>query len=53
MIMYLNLLSAGYTYKDYLMFVWTRPECYLFIIGLAVSSVCIYYPNEMRKNNER
>ncbi len=53
LITYLNLVPAGYTYRDYIWFIRSRPECYFLLVGLAISSLCIYHPTGMRKNNER
>ncbi|MFD2681248.1 hypothetical protein [Bacillus seohaeanensis] len=48
-IIYLNLLTTGITFTDYLLFVSTRLECYLFIIGIMIISIAIYFPR--KKNN--
>jgi hypothetical protein len=49
LIIYLNLLTTGINFIDYLLFVSTKVECYLFIIGIMIISVAIYFPR--RKNN--
>lgn len=45
-IAYLNLLTTGYSFADYLTFISSRVECYLFFIGMAMSWISIYYPNK-------
>ncbi len=49
LIMYLNLLTNGMSFTDYILFVSTRIECYLFLIGIFVITLSIYIPR--RKNN--
>ncbi|MFS0865586.1 hypothetical protein [Fredinandcohnia sp. 179-A 10B2 NHS] len=44
-IAYLNLLTTGYSFIEYLTFISGRVECYLFIVGMAMSWISIYYPN--------
>lgn len=50
MIMYLNLLTTGYSYKEYTQFLMTRMECYLFIVGLLLIAIAIYFPSRNKKN---
>ena len=40
-ILYLNLLSMGYSFNDYLMFVLTRVECLISIVGLFIISIIL------------
>ena len=40
-ILYLNLLSIGYSFNDYLVFILTRFECLISIIGLIMISIII------------
>ena len=42
MIMYLNLLSMGYTLSDYFSFIIKRSECLIGIIGFIVISLLIF-----------
>ena len=49
LIMYLNLLTNGMTFIDYLFYVSTRFECYLFLIGILIITLSIYIPR--RKND--
>ncbi|MCC5804495.1 hypothetical protein [Rossellomorea vietnamensis] len=44
LIMYLNLLTTGMTFADYIVFVSTRVECYLFLLGILVITLSIYIP---------
>lgn len=44
LIMYLNLLTTGMTFTDYIVFVSTRVECYLFLLGILVITLSIYIP---------
>ncbi len=43
-IAYLNLLTTGSSFSEYLMFISHRLECYLFVIGIVLISLSIYYP---------
>ncbi|MCA1056747.1 hypothetical protein LCM10_17320 [Rossellomorea aquimaris] len=49
LIIYLNLLTTGMGIIDYLLFVSTRIECYLFLVGILIITLTIYLPR--RKNN--
>lgn len=40
-IIYLNLLSMGYSFSDYLVFILTRFECLISVIGLFIVSIII------------
>ncbi|KSU62220.1 hypothetical protein AS034_08805 [[Bacillus] enclensis] len=50
LIIYLNLLTTGMTIIEYLLFISTRVECYLFLVGILIITVTIYLPR--RKNND-
>jgi hypothetical protein len=50
LIIYLNLLTTGMTITDYLLFISTRVESYLFLVGILIITVTIYLPR--RKNND-
>ncbi|XIH32089.1 hypothetical protein LG291_07275 [Cytobacillus firmus] len=41
---YLNLLTTGQTFKEYLHFITFRPECYLLPIGIIIITLSIYLP---------
>lgn len=43
-IIYLNLIPAGFSYTDFLLYISSRPECYLFLIGLILITLAIYLP---------
>ena len=45
-IVYLNLFSFGYTLKEYLMFIFTRYECFYVLIGLTLLTITIYWKGE-------
>ncbi|WP_338753556.1 hypothetical protein [Bacillus sp. FJAT-52991] len=47
-IMYLNLLTAGWTLKEYLTFILDRSECHLFIIGFVLMAISIYFPSKWK-----
>ncbi len=49
MIIYLNLLTTGMTINEYFLFIITRVECYLFLLGLLIITFSIYLPR--KKNN--
>ncbi|KKB38130.1 hypothetical protein QY97_03505 [Bacillus thermotolerans] len=42
--MYLNLLETGFTMKEYIQFISNQTECYLFIAGLVMMTISIYFP---------
>ncbi|UXH45733.1 hypothetical protein N5C46_06600 [Rossellomorea vietnamensis] len=44
LIMYLNLLTTGMTFTDYISFVSTRVESYLFLLGILIITLSIYIP---------
>ena len=43
-IMYLNLLTAGFTIQEYFEFVFERTECYLLAAGVLMMTAAIYFP---------
>ena len=42
-ILYLNLLSIGYNFLEYVNFIFSRVECYFIFVGLVILilSICI------------
>ena len=48
-LIYINLLTFGYTIKEYLLFIVQRAECYLFVIGLVTEIICLYHRKEQKK----
>ncbi|WP_117170880.1 hypothetical protein [Paraliobacillus sediminis] len=40
-ILYINLIPAGLTWIDYFMFIQTRAECYLFLLGIIMITLAI------------
>ncbi len=47
LISYLNLLTIGYNFLDYVKFITRRLECYYFIIGMVIILISI---NKGEKN---
>jgi hypothetical protein len=43
-IAYLNLLTTGHGFVEYLMFISGRVECYLFPIGVSIIGLSIFSP---------
>jgi len=41
LIVYMNFLPAGITWFEYLMFIKSRPECYLLPIGFLLIGIAI------------
>ena len=41
-IVYSNLLTFGYSIKEYLLYIITRYECWYFIIGLIIITILIF-----------
>lgn len=39
---YLNLLTTGNSFKDYLLFISKSPECYLLPIGIAMITSAVF-----------
>lgn len=48
MLLYLNLLSMGYTKIEYIAFIMKQSECIIGIIGIIMISLTIFYKG--RKN---
>ncbi|WP_442852698.1 hypothetical protein [Bacillus sp. J33] len=44
MIAYLNLITTGHAFKEYLIFISNRLECYLLPIGIIIIWFSIYFP---------
>ncbi|PAE25173.1 hypothetical protein LLY41_16835 [Cytobacillus firmus] len=42
---YLNLLTTGHSFKEYLDFITSRPECYLLPVGIIIITMSIYIPH--------
>lgn len=49
-IVYSNLLTFGYTFKEYLEYLISRYECWYFIIGLLIIIVIIF---RREKNSDK
>ncbi len=45
-ITYLNLLSFGYTFFQYLEFITRRVECYYTVVGFLMMTIVIFYKGE-------
>jgi hypothetical protein len=43
-IAYLNLLTTGYSFMDYLLDISKKFECYLLPLGIVMVWISIYYP---------
>lgn len=43
-IAYLNLIVAGHGLVNFIFFIFKRPETYLFLIGLLIMWLSIYFP---------
>jgi hypothetical protein len=43
-IAYLNLLTTGHGFAEYLLFITRRIECYLFPLGVSIIWMSIYLP---------
>nr|WP_026582727.1 hypothetical protein [Bacillus sp. J33] len=43
-IAYLNLITTGHAFKEYLIFISNRLECYLLPIGIIIIWFSIYFP---------
>lgn len=42
-IMYLNLLTMGYLFHDYVLFIIKRVECLLVLVGFIITFLSIYW----------
>lgn len=47
-IAYLNLLTTGHGFIDYLYFITRRVECYFLPIGVSIIGLSIYMPSSDR-----
>lgn len=45
-IIYLNLLSVGYSFFDYLSFIFKRVDCLIYILGLIIICLTVYKKGE-------
>lgn len=45
-ILYLNLLTMGYSIYDYLMFILKRRECIYALVGFIIITITIFYKGE-------
>ena len=43
-IAYLNLLTIGYNFDEYVNFIIRQPECFYTIIGIIIMLICIFIP---------
>jgi len=48
-ILYVNLMAAGLTFVEYVKFLAKKGNCYLFVLGLIIISLSIYYPQPKKK----
>ncbi|UTR11128.1 hypothetical protein MM300_02010 [Evansella sp. LMS18] len=44
LVAYLNLLTVGFSLREYGLFLLTRPELYIFLSGLVLIWSIIYFP---------
>lgn len=49
-ILFLNYLTIGYTFGEYVNFIIRQLECYYTLIGITIMLICVYIPGG--KNNE-
>ncbi len=45
-IVYINLLTFGFSFIEYFKYICTRYECYLFLIGLVISIITLLRRNK-------
>lgn len=45
-ILYLNLLTSGYNFFEYVNFIYSRVECYFVIIGLIILVLSVFIKGE-------
>ncbi|MEQ6375487.1 hypothetical protein RZN22_02945 [Bacillaceae bacterium S4-13-58] len=50
-IAYLNFLPAGLTFIDYLIFISTQVECYLFIAGFVLMYAAVWFHGRSRRRS--
>lgn len=43
-IAYLNLLTIGYNFDEYVNFIIRQPECFYTLIGIIIMLLCIFIP---------
>ena len=48
-ISYLNLITIGYTFKEYVKFISSNIECLIGPIGLLISALAIFIPGGKKK----
>lgn len=48
-ISYLNLMSLGYNFTDYVNFISKRVECYYAIVGIILIALTIFIPEREKK----
>lgn len=51
LILYINLFSFGYNFKEYINFIVKLPELYYFIIGFFLVNLSIFYKGEKNEKN--
>nr|WP_207789289.1 hypothetical protein [Neobacillus terrae] len=49
-IAYLNIMTAGKNFMEYLVYISDKTECYLLPIGLAIISLSIFFPEKKNIN---
>lgn len=49
LISYLNLLSIGYNFKEYVQFITRRVECYYSLIGIIIINLSIFLGGKNEK----
>lgn len=45
-ILYLNLLTIGYSFLDYLLFIMHRLECIMGLVGFLIISIIIFHKGD-------
>jgi len=48
-LIYMNLFTFGYTIKEYLLFLFTRYECYFLLVGFMIEVICLVYRKDAKK----
>lgn len=43
-IIYLNLLTIGYNFNEYVNFIIRQPECLYALVGIIIMLICIFIP---------
>ena len=51
LILYINLFTFGYNFKEYINFIVKLPELYYFIIGFFLVNLSIFYKGEKNEKN--